>query len=171
MSTIHRIHRSHRLVVGSALVLACTLLVPVVGSAQEEEVAVPAPLAAPAAVGTSAASVRAVAQALAAEQALHSGDIGSLQEDRLLAIIAAAQEEAVAVPAPLAAPAVVSTSSDDVRAARAFAAEQALRSGDIGSMQEEHFLAIIAAAASWDETSGYGALEASRAAIASTIAK
>jgi len=111
MSTIHRIHRSHRLVVGSALVLACTLLVPVVGSAQEEEGAVPAPLAAPAAVGTSAASVRAVAQAVAAQAALQSGGIGSMQEDRLRAIVAAA---------PAAGP-------------------------------------------SWDETSGYGAVEASRA--------
>jgi hypothetical protein len=64
----------------------------------------------------------------------------------LLAPLAVTAQEGVVAVAPLAAPAVVSTSSDDVRAARALAAEQALQSGDIGSMQEDRLLAIIAAA-------------------------
>jgi hypothetical protein len=49
-----------------------------------------------------------------------------------------------------------------VEAARALAAQHALQTGDIGSMQEEWLYAIVAAP-SWDETSGYGSLEAGRA--------
>ena len=84
----------------------------------------------------------------------------------LLAPVAVTAEEEAVVLAPVAAPAVASTSGDDVRTARALAAERALQSGDIGSMQEDRLLAIVAAAPSWDETSGYGAVEASRAAHA-----
>jgi hypothetical protein len=93
--------------------LALTLLAPVAVTAEEDEVVALAPVDDPAVFGTSAASVRAVAQALAAQEALQSQDLGSMQEERLLAIVAAA---------PAAAP-------------------------------------------SWDETSGYGAVEASRATI------
>ena len=75
-----------------------------------------------------------------------------------------AQQE-VADLAPVAAPAVVSTSGEDVRASRALAAERALLSGEMGSLEEEHLRAVVAAAPSWDETSGYGAVEASRATI------
>jgi hypothetical protein len=73
----------------------------------------------------------------------------------LLAPVAVMAEEEVAALAPVAAPAVASTSSDDVRAARALAAQHALQSGDIGSLQEDRLLAIVAAAPGWDETSGY----------------
>jgi hypothetical protein len=55
-----------------------------------------------------------------------------------------------------------STTLDQTRMA---AAERALLTGDIGSMQEESLLAIVTAAPSWDETSGYGSVEASRAMI------
>ena len=90
----------------------------------------------------------------------------------LLAPVAVSAQEEVAdttqqevpVLASVAAPAVGSTSGED---GRAIAAERALLSGDIGSMQEEHLRAIVAAAPSWDETSGYGAVEASRATIGS----
>jgi hypothetical protein len=78
--------------------------------------------------------------------------------------------EEVAALAPVAAPVVAGTSGDDVRAARALAAEHALQSGDIGSMQEEHLYAIVAAAPSWDATSGYGSVEASRAAASALLA-
>jgi hypothetical protein len=126
MSTIHR---SRLLGLGCAVVLAFTLLVPVAVTAQEEG-AVPAPLAAPA-VSTSGDEMRA-ARVLAAERALQSGDIGSMQEDRLLAVVAAA-------------PAVASSSDEDVRTARALAAEQALQSGDIGSVQEDALTAVVEA--------------------------
>jgi hypothetical protein len=74
-----------------------------------------------------------------------------------------AHEEKVAVLAPVAAPAVVTTSGQDARASRAIAAERALQSSEMGSMQEEHLRAFVDAAPSWDEISGYGAVEASRA--------
>jgi hypothetical protein len=75
-------------------------------------------------------------------------------------------EDEVLVVAPVTAPGVAGTSGDDVRATRALAAQGALQSGEMGSLQEEHLRAIVAAAPSWDETSGYGAVEASRATIA-----
>jgi hypothetical protein len=40
----------------------------------------------------------------------------------------------------------------------------ALLTGDLGSLQEEALAAIVAAAIAWDDTSGYGSVEASRAA-------
>jgi len=79
--------------------------------------------------------------------------------------IAVITQEEVAVLAPVAAPAVVSTSGEDGRSSRARAAERALLSGELGSLQEEHLRAIVAAAPAWDETSGYSAVEASRATI------
>ena len=88
----------------------------------------------------------------------------------LLAPVAVSAQEAVAdttqqevpVLAPVTAPAVVSTSGED---GRVIAAERALLSGDLGSLQEDALLAVVSAAPSWDETSGYGAVEASRAVI------
>jgi hypothetical protein len=84
----------------------------------------------------------------------------------VIAPVADPSTDAVPVIAPVAAPSVDDTSADAVRATRALAAERALLSGDIGSMQEDRLLAIVAAASSWDATSGYGAVEASRAANA-----
>jgi hypothetical protein len=83
----------------------------------------------------------------------------------LLAPIAITAEEEVATLAPVAAPVVASSNGDDGRAARALAAQRALQSGDIGSLQEDRLLAIVATAASWDETSGCGVVEANRASI------
>jgi hypothetical protein len=54
--------------------------------------------------------------------------------------------------------------------AAALAAQRALLSGDMGSMQEDRLLAIVAAAPSWDDTSGYASVEASRAAAATLLA-
>src|SRR5215207_3169282 len=82
----------------------------------------------------------------------------------LLAPLAVTAEEEVADLAPVAAPAVVGTSVEDVGVTRVLAAQSALHSGDLGSMQEEALFAIVAAAPSWDESSGYGSVEASRAA-------
>src|SRR5215210_5330911 len=75
-------------------------------------------------------------------------------------------EEEVAALAPVAAPAVVGTSADDARTTRALAAENALQNSDIGSMQEERLLAIVAATASRDEASGDGTVKASRVLVA-----
>jgi hypothetical protein len=88
----------------------------------------------------------------------------------LLAPMAVTAEDEVADLAPVAGPAVDDTSAHAVRAAtRVLAAQDALQSGDIGSMQEERFLAIVAAAPSWDATSGYGSVEASRAAASTLV--
>ena len=83
----------------------------------------------------------------------------------LLAPVAVTAEDDVAAMAPVTVPAEDATRADAVWAAnRALAAQRALLSGDIGSMQEERLRAIVATARSWDETSGYGSVEASRAA-------
>jgi hypothetical protein len=177
MSTIHR---SRSRVFGLATMFACTLLAPGAVSAQEEvadtaqqDVAVLAPVAAPALASTSADDVRA-ARALAAERALQSGDIGSMQEDRLLAIVAAApswdeisgygaveaSRATIAYPAASASPAQT----------RVLAAQHALQSGDLGSLQEDTLRAVVAAGQSWDQISGYGSVEASRAANAIPVA-
>jgi hypothetical protein len=55
--------------------------------------------------------------------------------------------------------------SGSVAANRVLNAQHALQADDLGSMQEEALAAIVAPGASWDETSGYGAVEASRATI------
>jgi hypothetical protein len=62
----------------------------------------------------------------------------------LLAPVTVMAEEEVADLAPVAAPAAVGTSIDEVRATRALAAQNALQSGDIGSMQEEALFATVA---------------------------
>jgi hypothetical protein len=87
----------------------------------------------------------------------------------LLAPVAVTAEEEPVALAPVAAPVVTSTSGDDVWGTRALAAQHALQSGDIGSMQEDRLLAIVAAAPSWDETSGYGAVETNRASIVEDV--
>jgi hypothetical protein len=118
MSTIHQARRRS---IGIIAVLALTLLAPVAVNA-EDEVAGLAPVAAPEVVGT-VEDVRAT-RALAAERALLSGDIGSLQEEALVAIVAVS---------PTAEP------------TRVLAAQQALLSPDLGSLQEEALTAIVEA--------------------------
>ena len=115
-------HRSRRLLFGSVVMLALTLLAPVAVTA-EDEVAVMAPVAAPAVVGTSAEDVRPT-RALAAQRALLTGDIGSLQEEALFAIVAA------------------STTAEQPRV---LTAQQALQSPDLGSLQEDALTAIVEA--------------------------
>jgi hypothetical protein len=162
--------RSRRRFSGIITVLALTLLAPVAVNA-EDEVADLAPVAAPAVVGTSIEDVGAT-RALAAEQALERGDIGSMQEDALLAIVAAAPswdessgygsvEASRAANAMPAAPATSTTAEQT----RVIAAQQALQSQDLGSLQEEALIMVVAAGQSWDQTSGYGSVEASRATI------
>jgi hypothetical protein len=47
---------------------------------------------------------------------------------------------------------------------RVIAAQHALLSGDLGSVQEQAMADLVAASSTWDQASGYGAVEASRAA-------
>jgi hypothetical protein len=84
----------------------------------------------------------------------------------VIAPVAGPATDAAPVMAPVAAPSVDDTSTNAVMGSRAVAAEHALLSGDIGSLQEDRLLAIVAPAPSWDATSGYGAVEAIRASAA-----
>jgi hypothetical protein len=163
-----------------------TLLAPVAVNA-EDEVAALAPVAAPSVDETSAEDVRAT-RAIAAESALLTGDIGSMQEEHLLAIVAVApswdatsgygaveaSRATIGHPAALTsqvpadvrwAPEGVIAPASSVEAGRILAAQQALQSQDLGSLQEDALFAVVAAGSSWDQTSGYGSLEASRATI------
>jgi hypothetical protein len=120
MSTMHQ---ARRLVFGSTVVIALTLLAPVAVTA-EDEVAVMAPVAAPSVDDTSVDAVRAATHALAAQRALLSGDIGSLQDEALFAILAA------------------STTAEPTRV---LAVQHALLSPNLGSLQEEALTALVAA--------------------------
>jgi hypothetical protein len=64
--------------------------------------------------------------------------------------------------AAIALPATSTTTETN----RVLVAQHALAAGDLGSMQEDVLFAVVAASASWDVTSGYGSVEASRAANA-----
>ena len=119
MSTIHP---SGRLFFGIAALFALTLLAPVAVTA-EENVTVLAPVAAPS-VGETSADALHITRALAAQQALQSGDLGSMQEDALFAIVAP---------------------SATAEQTRVLAAQQALRSPDLGSLQEEALTAMVEA--------------------------
>jgi len=70
----------------------------------------------------------------------------------LLAPVAVNAQDEVADLAPVAAPAAVGTSVDEVRATRALAAQNALQSGDIGSMQEDALFAIVASSMTAEQT-------------------
>ena len=126
MSTNHQSRRRH---FGIIAVLAFTLLAPVAVTAQEE-VADLAPVAAPVAVSTSPEEVQAI-RALAAQHALQRGDLGSMQEEALFAIVAA---------------------SMSAEQTRVLAAQQALRSPDLGSLQEEALAAIVDASSAEAES-------------------
>jgi hypothetical protein len=70
----------------------------------------------------------------------------------LLAPVTVNAEDEVADLALVAAPAAVGTSVDEVRATRALAAQNALQSGDIGSMQEDALFAIVASSMTAEQT-------------------
>jgi hypothetical protein len=83
-------NRSRSLFIGSAVVFAFTLLAPVAVTAEEEDITALAPVSAPAVEEPRSDAVWAANRVLAAQHALQTGDIGSMQEERLLAIVAAA---------------------------------------------------------------------------------
>ena len=99
-------------------------------------------------------SVHAEEQAIAAAPAEPSWDetsgYGSVEAIR------AASEPLVVTESPI-------TTVPAVAPSRVIAAQRALESGDLGSLQEEALETIVAAAVSWDESSGYGSVEAIRA--------
>jgi hypothetical protein len=143
------IHRSRSLFLGSAVFLALALFAPGVVNADEviplvapvagpatDAVPVIAPVAAPSWDETSGYGSVEATRALVVERALLSGDIGSMQEDRLLAIVAAA------------------LSWDETSGYGAVEASRAANA-----------LLAPVAGPSWDETSGYASVEASRAVI------
>jgi hypothetical protein len=179
------VRRSRSLFLGSAAFLALALFAPGVVSADEaiplvapvagpatDAAPVVAPVAAPSWDETSGYGSVEATRALAAERALQIGDLGSMQEERLLAIVAAVPswdetggyrsvEASRAANAMPAAPAASTT----VEETRVLAAQQALQSSDLGSLQEEALLAVVVTGSSWDQTSGYASVEASRAMI------
>jgi hypothetical protein len=108
-----------------------------------------------------------------AQHALQASDLGSMQEEALAAIVAtgASWDETSGYAAVEASRATIGhpPASTTSQAIPVLAAQHVLQTGDIGSMQEERLSAIVSAAPSWDETSGYGSVEDSRAA-ASTLA-
>jgi hypothetical protein len=171
--------QSRSRVVALATLFACTLLAPVAVSAQEElvvttqeDVAVLAPVTAPAVGSTSGDDGQTLYAA--AERALLSGDIGSMQEEHLRAIVAAAPswDETSGYGAVEASRATIGSpaASTSTEQTRLFAAQQALLSPDLGGLQEEALAAVVSAGQSWDETSGYRSVEASRAANAIPVA-
>jgi hypothetical protein len=67
------------------------------------------------------------------------------------------------------APERVAAPATSTEASRMIAAQRALQSGDLGSMQEEALAALVASNVSWGATSGYDALEANRVAASGLI--
>ena len=132
------IHRSRTTMLSIAAVLSVVLVAPV-GAQEKDHALAMAP--------TSSVEARRV---VAAQQALQAGDLGSMQEEALLAVVAAG------------------TSWDDtcgygvVKASRVFAAQRALESADLGSMQEEALTAVVAAGIPEDEASVSDTLQPTR---------
>ena len=157
MSTIHQ---SRRLFIGIIAVLALTLLAPVAVTV-DDDVAALAPVTAPSVDDTRADAIRAAVRALAAQRALHSGDIGSMQEEHLFAIVAAAPSwdatsgcgsvEASRAANELSAAPAASMAAEQTRV---LAAQQELLSHDLGSLQEHALTAIVAASRAEVDASG-----------------
>jgi hypothetical protein len=152
MSTIHQ---SRRLFFGIAALFVFTLLAPAAVTA-EDEVAALVPVSAPSADDTSADDVRVTTRALAAQRALLTGGIGGMQEERLLAIVAAAPSpdatsgcgSVEASRASIWHPATNMTTEQ----IRVLAAQQALRSPDLGSLQEDASTAVMVASSAEAES-------------------
>jgi hypothetical protein len=160
-------HQSRSLLFGSTVMLALTLLAPAAVMA-EDDVAALAPVAAPAEEATSADEVRSANRVLAAQHALLSGDIGSMQEERLLAIVVAGPswDESSGYGAVEASHATIGHPPISTSQANyALAAQRALQSNDLGSLQEEALLAVVAAGMAEDELNDDNALAASCAEL------
>jgi hypothetical protein len=92
-----------------------------------------------------------------------------MQEDALTAIVATGKswEEITGSDPPKASRATIGqpARSSAAETSRVAAAQQALLSGDLGSMQEEALAAVVAASTTPDEASVDDALAADRAAL------
>ncbi len=171
-SAMVTICRSRSLLLGSAVVLAFTLLAPVGQSRRSdaEDVAALArsPLQRWLAPVATTCGLRAPSPRSAP---CWSGDIGSMQEEVCSPSWPlhppGTRRVAMARWRPVGRPTQSGSAGrqHDRRGDRVLAAQQALQSPDLGSLQEEALFAVVAAGSSWDETSGYGSVEASRATI------
>ena len=177
MSTIHR---SRTIISSFAAVFMVALSAPIAVHAEDPVVPVEEQALAPASIPGPSVSV-ADSRVSAAQQALLSPDLGSMQEEALLAVVATAMSwdqtsgygvvEAIRAEPDVSVAPATGTTADAASGVgsggtnRVTNAEYALHTGDLGSMQEDALTAIVAAGASWDDTSGYRALEASRATI------
>jgi hypothetical protein len=152
------IHQSHRLFIGIAALFAFTLLAPVAVTAEEEVTAL-APVAATSVDDTSADAVWAAPSALAAQRALLTGNLGSMQEEHLLAIVAVnpsldttggcGSVEASRAANGLPAAPATSTIAEQTRV---LAAQRALLSPDLGSLQEDALATVVEASRIDDES-------------------
>ena len=96
-------------------------------------------------------------------RAVHFGSVVVFALTLLVPASALAEDDAAAPALAVAPSAAVASGPDSPEQRRAIAAGQALQSGDLGSMQEEALAELAVAEPSWGETSGYDAVEASRA--------
>jgi hypothetical protein len=177
MSTIHR---SRTIVSAVAAMFMVGLLAPSAVHAEDPLLPVEEQALAPAAMPGASVSV-ADSRVSAAQQALLSPDLGSMQEEALRAVVATAMSwdqtsgyravEAIRAEPDAYAASAAGTSADAVSgvasgaANRVANAQHALDAGDLGSVQEDALTALVAAGSSWDDISGYGVLETSRATI------
>jgi hypothetical protein len=115
MSTTRRFRTT---TLGLAAVFSAVLLTPV--RAQETDLT----------LTLARVSAVEVHRAVAAQQALQDGDLGSMQEEALLAVVARTSLEET-------------HGEDSVTERRVFTAQQALASADLGSMQEEALTALV----------------------------
>jgi hypothetical protein len=103
-------------------------------------------------------------------RAVHFGSVVVFALTLLVPASALAEDDAAAPALAVAPSAAVASGPDSPEQRRAIAAGQALQSGDLGSMQEEALAELAVAEPSWGETSGYDAVEASRASASGLMA-
>jgi hypothetical protein len=112
----------------------------------------PAGITADAASGSGSVEANRVTTA---QHALQAGDLGSMQEEVLAAIVAtgASWDDTSGYGAVEASRATIGhpVSITTVESSRVHAAQQALLSGDLGSMQEEALTTVVATGAASDE--------------------
>jgi hypothetical protein len=128
------LHRSRPLMLATVVLVASTLFVPVTVNAEEQIIADEPVLVAEEQVLALAAVVGPSRDETSGYDAVESGR------------------------ATIGHPAVSATA----QANQVLTADQALQSHDLGSLQKEALMAVVAAM-TWDETSGYGAVETNRA--------
>jgi len=169
-----------------AAMLVVALSAPIAVYAQDQPLPAEEQALAPAAIPGPAGSVEA-GRVSTAQHALLSPNLGSLQEETLRAVVAAAMTwdqtsgyavvEAIRAEPDVSVAPAAGTTADAASGFGAGAvnrvanAQHALAAGDLGSLQEDALTAIVATGSSWDDSSGYGALEAGRATIGHPVVR